>query len=76
MIHPGARVNTHKPRTEWWVESVFFDGVVITVSSEDLEKRNRGKYELVFGRLVEFCLNMTQMLKVYNKNEIRFQSPH
>ena len=48
MIHPRARVHTHEPRAEWWVKGVLFDGVVITVSSEDLEKVKQKRKSYLF----------------------------
>lgn len=51
MIHPGAGVHTDKPRTEWRVKSVFHNGVVITVSSENLEKLKQEKM-LLFRKLL------------------------
>lgn len=46
VVHPCTCIHTHKPRSEWRIKSVFFDRVVITVSSEHLQEIKKRKQEL------------------------------
>ena len=74
VVHPGAWVNAHKPRTDWWIKCILLDWKLVSVPREDLQEKKATHVE-IRGHLLDWPKFWVFFL-FFNPEDIQWKTIH